>query len=108
MLRRLLLFIALVFATSVHAAPLNYDDFAALPVQHEGRIKPLQTFALTHLQQILGATHIDEQSATQWLAGVMFNPSDAIEQPIFYSKMPMRKPCWSCHLPIKTATGLPT
>ena len=86
MLRRLLLFIALVFATSVHAAPLNYDDFAALPVQHEGRIKPLQTFALTHLQQISGATHLDEQSATQWLAGVMFNPSDAIEQPIFLLK----------------------
>jgi ABC-type transport system involved in cytochrome c biogenesis permease subunit len=72
-----------MLSSAAQAETLNYAAFASLPIQHDGRIKPLQTFALTHLQQIAGTTHIDDQSAIEWLASVMFNPSEAIERPLF-------------------------
>ena len=86
MLRRFVLIIALAFASIANAEPLNYNAFATLPIQHEGRIKPLQTFALMHVQQISGTTHLGDASAIEWLAAVMFNPSQAIEQPLFLLK----------------------
>ncbi len=86
MLRKLVFLLLLAVSSAGHAEPLNYDAFARLPVQHEGRIKPLQTFALTHLQQISGTTQMDDQPAIAWLASVMLNPSDAIEQPLFLLK----------------------
>ena len=68
------------------ADDLNYDAFSQIPIQHQGRIKPLATFALVHLEKFHGSSHIGDESATAWLAQAMFDPATAMEQPIFLLK----------------------
>jgi len=75
----------LLSAFPAHAADFSYDAFAALPIQHEGRIKPLETFALVHLERFHGAA-LGNESAIAWLAHAMFDPADAMQQPLFVLK----------------------
>src|SRR5581483_914017 len=71
---------------TAYAHALAYDAFAHLPVQHEGRIKPLSTFALVHLEKFHGSAYIDGMPAIQWLAQTMFDPAKAMQQPLFLLK----------------------
>lgn len=82
------LIIILLLLLSSHAAMAKditpaLKDFVALPVQHEGRIKPLDSFARAELRHISGKETINDQSAIQWLADVLFSPRDAIQLPLF-------------------------
>jgi len=83
---KLAFILCLFFGFAAHADALNYDTFSQIPIQHEGRIKPLDTFARVHLQRFYGASHIGDMSAIQWLAQTMFDPAKAMEQPIFLVK----------------------
>ena len=80
----LLLWLSTCFAA--YADDFSYADFARIPIQHEGRIKPMNTFALVHLERFYGKTRIDDMSATQWLARAMFDPAAAMDQPLFLLK----------------------
>jgi ABC-type transport system involved in cytochrome c biogenesis permease subunit len=62
-------------------------DFASLPVLHDGRIKPLDSFARVNLD-IFGSQGFVNDSANQILAHTLFDPASAIEQPIFRIKNP--------------------
>lgn len=64
----------------------DYTAFAALPIQHEGRIKPLESFARISLQQFHGAESIQGRPAIAWLAEAMFDPTVAVTQPLFLFK----------------------
>jgi len=75
-----------LLSSAAFADQLNYDAFSHLPIQHEGRIKPMQTFALVALEKLHGASHIGGESATAWLAQAMFDPASAMEQPLFLLK----------------------
>ncbi len=57
---------------------LDYSAFRNIPIQHEGRIKPLQSFAAITMKTLSG----DEQDANAWLAQVLFDPQSAAERPI--------------------------
>ncbi len=82
----LIMFLWLFSACAATANGLDYADFSTLPIQHEGRIKPLSTFALIHLEKFHDASRLGEESATAWLAEVMFNPAKAMQRPLFAVK----------------------
>lgn len=88
---RFLLALLLCLAVNLPAraqAALDYDAFAALPVLHEGRIKPLDALARVELRKIYGAESIRGLGATQWLARVLFDPSAAAQDKIFTLRDP--------------------
>ena len=81
----MVLFIMVIFPA--HADNFDYSDFARIPIQHEGRIKPLETFALIHLEKFSGQTHSKgAKSAIAWLAQTMFDPAKAMNEPVFLLK----------------------
>lgn len=73
-------------SSHAHAESLPYEIFRQIPVQHEGRIKPLDTLAQIHLQQFYGDDEIEGRPAIAWLAESFFTPNKAITRPLFYVK----------------------
>lgn len=61
----------------------SLDDFAMIPVLHEGRLKPLETFAATMLRSFSGGRSLEGLSAVEWLAEMLFDPARAAERPTF-------------------------
>ena len=76
----------LLMGSAAFAQTFNYDAFSNIPIQHDGRIKPMGTFALVHLERFYGKTRIGDMSASEWLAQTMFDPAKAMDQPIFLVK----------------------
>lgn len=75
-----LLFLPLILPGAAQAQDhLNYDAFSRIPVQHEGRIKPLESFARHYLKIFSGS----ERGASQWLARSLFDPGAAAQDPVF-------------------------
>jgi ABC-type transport system involved in cytochrome c biogenesis permease subunit len=72
----------------VHAAPLDMQRFATLPVVHEGRTKPLDTFARLQLTSLSGRDTLAGQPAISWLAQALFDQEQAFVQPVFYIANP--------------------
>ncbi len=66
----------------------NFDYFSTLPVLHEGRIKPVDSLARIELQKIYGVDHVNGMNAAQWLARVLFDPSAAAQDKIFFLRDP--------------------
>lgn len=62
---------------------LNYTSFGLLPVLHEGRIKPLDSFARIMLREFSGRDAVRGHGAAEWLAEVLFDPVNAAETPVF-------------------------
>ncbi len=58
-------------------------QFGRIMVQHEGRLKPMDTFARAHLLTYHQKSTIDGKSATMWLAETLLDPAFADEQPLF-------------------------
>ncbi|HEY0900903.1 MAG TPA: cytochrome c biogenesis protein ResB, partial [Micavibrio sp.] len=69
--------------TSQAPGALSLDDFAMIPVLHEGRLKPLETFAAALLHSFSGRRDIDGMDATAWLAEILFDPTSAAARPTF-------------------------
>jgi ABC-type transport system involved in cytochrome c biogenesis permease subunit len=77
-----LFLIFLIWATAAHAEnALNYSAFRMLPILHEGRVKPLDSYARLKLEQFSG----QETGADAWLAETLFDPAQAAQKPIFAS-----------------------
>ena len=55
------------------AVQLHLERFALVPVLHEGRIKPMDSFARSLLKRLSG----QESGALQWLTDTLFNPAYA-------------------------------
>lgn len=81
----LLLFLILFSMPAVakNGTTLDLKTFETLPVQHGGRIKPIDSFSKTMLQTISGSESVDGLQSASWLAEVLFAPAKAIERPIF-------------------------
>ncbi len=62
---------------------LSYNYFARIPVLHEGRIKPLDSFARIWLTSFSGKSSIEGLSAIEWLAELLFNQHKAYFRPVF-------------------------
>ena len=69
--------IAVLFFSSAvqNLYPFTIGD---IPIQDEGRIKPLDTYARNHLLAFYGKRSISELdlSATDWLLNLILNPVD--------------------------------
>lgn len=70
------------------ARAMDHGDFAALPVLHDGRVKPMDSFARIHLKIFAGRDSLPGLGALDWLAETLFNPAAAAERPVFYVAKP--------------------
>lgn len=71
------------FHGSAQASALDMRDFRMIPVLHEGRLKPLDTFAQAQLRTFSGGDHLAGMEASAWLAELLFDPVTAAQRPIF-------------------------
>jgi len=56
---------------------------STLPVLHDGRVMPLETFARLHLLQFSGRKTIGGQSALEWMMDLLLAPERTRSQPLF-------------------------
>lgn len=78
----LLILCALLFSFGAQAATLDSAAFKRIPIVHDGRVKPLDTFARAYLYRLSGGQSLDGQTASEWLAESLFRPDLAIKQPL--------------------------
>ena len=64
------------------ALPRDYSAFARLPILHEGRIKPMDSFARAMMKSLSGTETLHGRAAINWLAGAVFDPASAAKEPI--------------------------
>ena len=79
---KILLFLA-CFAGNAHAVDFDYSAFAQVPIQNDGRVKPLDTFARTNLLLVYGKRSLPELSAMGWLTELLFTPQLAYQRKVF-------------------------
>ena len=85
-MRFLLLIISLcIFANPATAQEetLDFTTFKTLPILHDGRIKPMESFAKAQIKQLSGKEQLDNLTAPHWLALTLFDPQNAIAVPVF-------------------------
>ncbi len=85
MIRFFFLFLALtLISLPVNATEkLDISGFESLPILHEGRIKPLDSFARIMLKTFSGRENINNKNASEWLTESIFDPATAAEKPLF-------------------------
>lgn len=64
-------------------AHFEMQYFKTLPILHEGREKPLSSFADIMLRQFSGQEKLQNMDASQWLTLTLFDPQSAAELPVF-------------------------
>jgi len=69
----------------------SVDTFAKLAILHEGRVKPVDTYARNLLLQFSGRTSFDRKPAVEWFARLVFAPSSTKNNKIFLINNP--EPC---------------
>ncbi|PIE02724.1 MAG: hypothetical protein CSA81_06095 [Acidobacteria bacterium] len=80
----LLLILPEVFAEPVTPAHRKAAKMAAgIPILHEGRVKPVDTFAEVHLLIFYGKRSTKELTASEWLLELLLDPLAADERKIF-------------------------
>lgn len=79
----LIIFTFFSMTQGADARPLNINIFSSLPVQHEGRIKPIDTFARQTLDLLAGRQSLPGMEAPAWLAEALFDPGLSMERPVF-------------------------
>lgn len=82
----ILIFTFFLFFTNIVAAQtdakLDYNAFSQLPVLHEGRVKPLDSFARIQLRELSGKETWNGKPAIEWLAESLFDPAAAAQEPV--------------------------
>jgi len=71
------------FISFIYPSNLSFEN---IPIQEEGRIKPLDTFAKNQLLRISGKRTLSdsELSSTDWLFGVLIGDPKVLSIPVFY------------------------
>ncbi|MCC5846322.1 MAG: cytochrome c biogenesis protein CcsA [Verrucomicrobia bacterium] len=89
-MKNLLAVFALTFASFTLQAQPQSDPpdrllkvVAAMPVLHDGRVMPLDSFARLHLMQFSGKRTIQDQSALEWMMDLLLAPEKTRAQPLF-------------------------
>lgn len=76
------LFIFVLF-TSSSFGKFDYVEFGKIPILHEGRIKPLDTFARVNLLMFYEKSSIKKISAIEWLAELLFDSDTSYRRKVF-------------------------
>ena len=66
------------------SALFEYNHISEMPIMHEGRVKPFDSYAKIVLKSINGQATFDGLSATQWLMQLMLNPRENYNQAVFH------------------------
>ena len=84
-MKRTIIFI--ILAALIYPSQLFFKD---IPIQEEGRIKPLDTFSKNQLLRIYGkrALSNSSHSSSEWLFGVLTDNSEIISIPVFNIRNP--------------------
>ncbi|MFC1744875.1 cytochrome c biogenesis protein [Candidatus Riflebacteria bacterium] len=61
---------------------VNYNFWSRVAVMHQGRVKPLDTFARVFLLMIYGRQTIKGEPAIVWLSEVLFTPEQAMKRKV--------------------------
>lgn len=81
---KLYLALVLLFVSQLSfAQKINFEEFGKLPVLHQGRVKPLDTFARVNLLLIYEKSSLKEMSAIEWLAELLFENDSAYKREVF-------------------------
>jgi ABC-type transport system involved in cytochrome c biogenesis permease subunit len=75
--------VMLFVAPAVADAPLPVGHLGIIPIQQDGRLKPLEQFARVTLRHLSGSEKLDEIDALPWLVELLFTPEIASERPLF-------------------------
>lgn len=70
-------------ATSTKQKSLSYEDFKEIPILHEGRVKPLESFARSYLLVFHGKNRLRDLNASEWLAELLFDQETAYQRDVF-------------------------
>lgn len=62
---------------------MNMADFRMIPILHEGRLKPIESFSRIELHKFSGSADLADINANDWLAELLFDPARAAERPVF-------------------------
>ncbi len=91
-MKRLLLLLALILPAvraQTNAPPRRaLAALAPLPVLHDGRVMPLDTFARLHLLQFSGRKTAGDKTALHWMAEVLFAPRLTLGDRVFVINHP--------------------
>lgn len=71
------------FAAPAFAQKPDLSEFKILPILHEGRVKPLESFAIVTLKKLSGQSRLADMKAIEWLAMSLFDPPAAADIPCF-------------------------
>jgi hypothetical protein len=70
---------------------INTNNMKYLPILHEGRIKPLDTFSKSNLMNIHEKYTYKNINSINWLSEVIFNPYKSYEKEIFFINENLKK-----------------
>ena len=84
MIKNLLLLILLLFSNLAIAEQFSELYFQKLPILHDGRVKPIVTFAKIQMERFSNSSKYMNMNPSEWLIRVMFEPTEAIKDKIFY------------------------
>lgn len=88
-MRLFLLFSLLFISSFAYASDAKFlSSFATIPVLHEGRIKPLDSFARATLRALSGKDSLGSLSASEWLLETLLDPATASQRPLFKIRNP--------------------
>jgi ABC-type transport system involved in cytochrome c biogenesis permease subunit len=79
----LFMFLTLSYPQLGHADDFDMSSFRELPIMHEGRVKPIESFARAHLLAFYGKSTLPDMTASAWLAELLFDPETAYDRKIF-------------------------
>ncbi len=81
---------ATLFFVTICVQSLSGFEIGDIPLQDEGRIKPLDTFARNHLLAFYGKRSIKElnMGATDWIINLILDPENGRDQKIFNIRNP--------------------
>ena len=80
------LILCLSFSASFAQEKLNFNAWSTLPVLHEGRLKPLDSFSKIYLETFSNKQEIDGLSANEWLAQTIFTPDISLNHRVHFSR----------------------
>lgn len=87
LIRNLIIFIIILMgfnqANAQNKAELDYNYFAKIPIQHEGRIKPLDTYADILFTSLSGKKSVDGLSSSKLLAELLFDQANSYNRKLF-------------------------
>lgn len=78
-------------AVKAQGESLGMSAFGRIPVMHEGRLKPMESFARVQMVQITGEESPHGIRALDWLARIVFDPASMEQEKIFTIRDPALK-----------------